>query len=97
MLIKILIDRDDFPSAGYEQAAWTLLGVFAALALLLLVLAYRWHKRLRYLAGLNVLTDLALTTALMFVFAWEPAQPLRALQFLVVLEAALFFRLLRAG
>ena len=29
----------------------------------------------------------------MFVFAWEPAQPLRALPFLVVLEAALFFRL----
>ena len=29
----------------------------------------------------------------MFVFAWEPAQPLRSLLFLVVLEAALFFRL----
>ena len=29
----------------------------------------------------------------MFVFAWEPAQPLRTLQLLVVLEAALFFRL----
>ena len=93
LLIKILIDRDDFPSSGYEQAAWTLLGIFAALALLLLVLARRWRPRLRYLAALNVLTDLALTTALMFVFAWEPAQPLRALQFLVVLEAALFFRL----
>ena len=93
LLIKILIDRDDFPTQGYEQAAWTLLGVFAALALLLLVLAYRWNKRLRYLAGLSVLTDLALTSALMFVFAWEPAQPLRALPFLVVLEAALFFRL----
>ena len=29
----------------------------------------------------------------MFVFAWEPGQPLRSLVFLVVLEAALFFRL----
>ena len=94
LLIKILIDRGDFPSSGYEQAAWALLGIFAALALLLLVFAYRWRARLRYLAGLNVLTDLAVCTALMFVFAWEPAQPLRALQFLVVLEAALFFRLL---
>ncbi len=93
LLVKILIDRGDFPSSGYEQAAWTLLGIFAAVALLLLVFAYRWRPRLRYLAGLGVLTDLALTTALMFVFAWEPAQPLRALQFLVVLEAALFFRL----
>jgi len=93
LLIKILIDQGDFPSSGYEQAAWALLGILAALALLLLALAYRWRGRLRYLAGLSVLTDLALTSALMFVFAWEPAQPLRALPFLVVLEAALFFRL----
>ena len=55
--------------------------------------SYRWRGRLRYLAMLSVVTDFAITTALMFVFAWEPAQPLRSLQFLVVLEAALFFRL----
>ena len=91
---KILIDRDEFPSAGYEQAAWTVLAIFAALALLLLVLSYRWRGRRRYLAGLGVVTDFAVTSALMFVFAWEPAQPLRALPFLVILEAALFFRLI---
>ena len=93
LLLKILIDRDDFPSSGYEQAAWTLLGIQAVLAVVLIVLAHRWRVRLRYLAMLNVVTDFALTSALMFVFAWEPAQPLRALHFLVVLEAALFFRL----
>ena len=93
LLIKILLDRDDFPTAGYEQAAWTLLGVFAGLALVLLVLAYRWRRRLRYLAALNVVADFALTSALMFVFAWEAGQPLRSLQLLVVLEGALFFRL----
>jgi signal transduction histidine kinase len=93
LLIKILLDRDDFPTAGYEQAAWTLLGVFAGLALVLLVLAYRWRSRLRYLAALNVVADFALTSALMFVFAWEAGQPLRSLQLLVVLEGALFFRL----
>ncbi|HWL34369.1 MAG TPA: ATP-binding protein [Gaiellaceae bacterium] len=93
LLIKILLDRDDFPTGAYEQAAWTLLGIHAGLALLLLALSYRWRRRLRYLAGLNVLTDFALTSALMFVFAWEPGQPLRSLQLLVVLEAALFFRL----
>ena len=92
-LIKILLDRDDFPTAGYEQAAWTLLGIFAALALVLLVLSYHWRGRLRYLAALGVVTDFAVTSALMFVFAWEPGQPLRALPFLVILEAALFFRL----
>ncbi len=92
-LIKILLDRDDFPTVGYEQAAWALLGIFAGLALVLLVLSYRWRGRLRYLAALSVVTDFAVISALMFVFAWEPAQPLRALPFLVILEAALFFRL----
>jgi signal transduction histidine kinase len=93
-LIKILLDRDDFPSVAYERAAWALLGVHVVLAIVLIALARRWRRRLRYLASLNVVTDLALTSALMFAFAWEPAQPLRALHFLVVLEAALFFRLL---
>jgi signal transduction histidine kinase len=92
-LIKLLLDRDDFPSAAYERAAWTLLGLHVVAGVVLLALAYRWRARLRYLAALNVVTDFALTSALMFVYAWEPAQPLRALHFLVVLEAALFFRL----
>ncbi len=93
-LMKLLIDRDDFPTPGYEQAAWTLLGIQLGMALGLIVLCYRWRARLRYLAGLSVVTDLALTSALMFVYAWEPGQPLRTLLFLVVLEAAIFFRLL---
>jgi signal transduction histidine kinase len=91
-LIKLLLDREDFPS-GYERAAWTLLGIQLVLAVVLIVLAYSWRARLRYLALLGVVTDFALTTALMFVYSWEPGQPLRALQFLVVLEAALFVRL----
>ena len=91
-LIKLLLDREDFPS-GYERAAWTLLGIHLVLAVALIVLAYSWRARLRYLALLGVVTDFALTTAWMFVYSWEPGQPLRALQFLVVLEAALFFRL----
>ncbi len=90
---KIVVDGDDFPSQGYERAAWAVVGAYAVVALLLVGLSYRWRGRLRYLAALSVVTDFAITTALMFVFAWEPAQPLRALQFLVVLEAALFFRL----
>ena len=40
-----------------------------------------------------MIADAAVVTALMFVFAWEPGQPLRSLAYLVVLEAALFFRL----
>ena len=42
---------------------------------------------------LNVGADFVLVTALLFVYAWEPGQPLRTLLYLVVLEAALFFRL----
>jgi len=92
-LAKIVLDRDAFPSAGYEAAAWTLLGAQAAVALALLGLAHWWRRRLRGLAALNVVADIALAWALMLVYAWEPGQELRALHFLVVLEAALFFRL----
>ena len=90
---KVVFDHGDYPSQGYERAAWAVVGGYAAVALLLVWLSFRWRGRLRYLAALSVVTDFAITTALMFAFAWEPAQPLRALQFLVVLEAALFFRL----
>ena len=93
VLVKILLDRGDFPP-GYEEAAWIVLGLEAAAAAVLLLLVYRPRLRPRSLAGLNVAADLVLTTALLLVFAWEPAQPLRALLFLVVVEAALLFRLL---
>jgi signal transduction histidine kinase len=91
-LAKVLLDGDDFPTTRYEVAAWLVVGAQTFLALLLLALAYRWRSRHRYLAALNVLVDAAVATGLMFVFAWEPGQPLRSLIFLVVLEAALFFR-----
>jgi signal transduction histidine kinase len=92
-LAKVVLDLEDFPTSRYEAAAWLLVGAQALVALLLLVLAYRWHGRHRYLAVLNLVADAALVTGLMFVFAWEPGQPLRSLAFLVVLEAALFFGL----
>jgi signal transduction histidine kinase len=92
-LAKILLDRDDFPTADYETAAWLVLGAQALLALLLLGFGYRWPIRPRYLAMLGVGADLAVAVALMLVFAWEPGRPLRDLIFLVVLEGALFFRL----
>jgi signal transduction histidine kinase len=90
---KVLLDREDVLRSAYEVSAWVLVGAYVIVAPGLLALAYRWRSRLRYLAALNVVADLVLVTALMFVFAWEPGQPLRALIFLVVLEAALFFRL----
>ena len=91
-LAKLLLDRGDFPP-GYEAAAWWLLAVQALVALALLALAWRWQGRRRRLAVLNVAADFALVGALLFVYAWDPGQPLRTLPYLVVLEAALFFRL----
>jgi signal transduction histidine kinase len=90
---KVVVDRDDFPSAGYETAAWLVLGAQALVALLLLASSYRWRWRPRHLAALGVTADMAVAFALMLVFSWEPGRPLRDLVFLVVLEAALFFRL----
>ena len=89
---KVALDRENFPP-GYEAAAWSTIAVQAAAGLALLALTIRWHRRLRWLAGLGVVTDGAVATALMLAFAWEPGQALRSLVFLVVLEAALFFRL----
>jgi signal transduction histidine kinase len=93
MLAKIVLDRHDFPS-GYETAAWIVLAAHLVIALALLLLALgRRRVRPRHLAAASVVADFAIVTAYMFAFAWEPGQPLRALPFLVVLEAALFFRL----
>jgi signal transduction histidine kinase len=91
-LAKILLARDDF-ATGYEPAAWTMFAVQGLLAFGLLLLAARWRGRLRNLAALSVVADGAVATGLMYVFAWEDGQPLRSLAFLIVLEAALFFRL----
>lgn len=91
-LAKLLIDRGSFPP-DYEPAAWWLLAVQALVAAVLLALALRWRGRLRRLAILNVAADIALVAALLLVYTWDPGQPLRTLPYLVVLEAALFFRL----
>ena len=89
---KMLVDRELFPE-GYEAAAWAVVAGHALAAIGLLALAFLWRGRLRYLVALSVVADMAIVSAYMFAWAWEPSQPLRALHFLVVLEAALFFRL----
>jgi signal transduction histidine kinase len=90
-LAKILVDRDGFP-AGYEAAAWTVLAAHAVVAVALFFLTSHRRGRGRLLVVLSVLADSVLATAWMFVFAWEAGQPLRSLLFLVVVEAAVFFR-----
>ena len=92
-LAKLLLDRASFPP-GYEAAAWWLLAVQALVAARAPRARVRAGSgRRRRLAVLNVAADFALVGALLLVYAWEPGQPLRTLPYLVVLEAALFFRL----
>jgi len=91
-LAKVLIDGSDFP-AGYEVAAWWLVAAQALVAAALLALAFRWRGRRRNLAIVNVGADFAVVAAWLLVDTWETGQPLRTVIYLVVLEAALFFRL----
>jgi signal transduction histidine kinase len=90
-LVKILVDRNGFPD-GYETAAWIVLAAHALVAVALFFLTSHRRGSLRLISVLSVLADTVLATAWMFVFAWEPGQPLRSLLFLVVVEAAVFFR-----
>jgi signal transduction histidine kinase len=92
-IAKAVVDREKFPE-NYEAAAWGAVAGHAVVAVALFALAYLWRRRLRHLVALSLVADMAIVSAFMFAWAWEPSQPLRALHFLVVLEAALFFRLL---
>jgi signal transduction histidine kinase len=89
---KVLVDRGSFPG-NYEAAAWAVVAGHALVAFAFLALVFLWRRRLRNLVALSVVADMAIVSTFMFAWAWEPTQPLRALHFLVVLEAALFFRL----
>jgi signal transduction histidine kinase len=92
-IAKAIVDRGKFPE-HYEAAAWGAVAGHAVVAIALLALAYLWRRRLRHLVALSIVADMAIVSTFMFAWAWEPNQPLKALHFLVVLEAALFFRLL---
>ena len=72
-LVEVLLDRDDFPTPATSTAAWPSLGVLrGGSRSSCCCSSYRWRGRLRYLAALGVVTDFAVISALMFVFAWEP-------------------------
>lgn len=91
-LVKLLLDRGDFPS-GYEAAAWWLFGAQSLFALLLLGLVFSGRDWAPRAAVLSVVADAAVAAGLVLVYAWEPGQPLRSLLSLVVLEAGLLFSL----
>lgn len=97
-LVQLLQTRDAFPD-GYERTAWVLLAVQAGSALALFALARRPVGDRLPLLGLCA--DAAVVLGLVLVYAFEDGHPLRALFLLIVLEAALIYRvrggLLSAG
>jgi signal transduction histidine kinase len=90
-LAQLLAQQGSFPP-GYEAAARIALAFQLVVALVLYWQASRWQGRRRNLALANIVADLAVATALVFVYSFQNTQPLRTVLFLVVLEAALFFR-----
>jgi hypothetical protein len=79
--VEVAIESGNYPS-GYERWAWTTAGVFAAGAVVLLVVRPP-------LAG--VLFDAVVVSAFVCIYSFEPSSPVRELLFLPVVEAALCF------
>jgi len=79
-------------AAGYHALGVTVVAAHVVAAVAILVLGRRRIVRARYLARGSVVVDLALATGYVFTFLFQPGGPLLALFYLVVLEAALLFR-----
>jgi hypothetical protein len=78
---EVAIERGNYPP-GYERWAWTTAVVFAAGAVALLFVPSR-------LAG--ALFDVAVVSAFVCIYSFEPSSPVRELLFLPVIEAALCY------
>jgi signal transduction histidine kinase len=88
----LVVVTSEFPPA-FRVWAWTALGAFAAVAVLF-ALSVRMRPSRRHRAILRVagiVADGAVALAFMFVYAYQPAQPLRSIYLLPVIEAAMRF------
>jgi signal transduction histidine kinase len=90
--LYVATHRDTFP-AGYELGAWVMTGALAVVAVALLVASRREadERARQRLDVVALAADLAVVAGFVFVFSFEESQPLRALIFLLVVEAALRF------
>ena len=87
-----VVADSDLPT-GYEAAAWLAASAFAVAAVALALTTRRtfshaWRQRLRVLA---IVADGAVAIAFTLVYAYQPAQPLRSLYLVPVIESALRF------
>ena len=85
--------RWDSVPGGYRVLGVAVVLGHLAVGILLLELARTRRVRARHLARAGVVVDMALVVGYVFTYAFENTQPLRSLLYLVVLEAALLFRM----
>lgn len=84
VFIEVTIERGNYP-AGYERWAWVLAAVFAVGAV-----SFFWIHRRGLDAGLTAYAfGVAVVSAFVVLYSFEPGSPVRELLFLPVLEAAL--------
>ena len=84
--------RDSFPP-NYETAAWLVTAAFAVVAVLLFAASRRDvsdAERVRF-DVLALAADFAMVTAFVFLFSYDPEQPIRSLVFLLAVEGAVRF------
>jgi hypothetical protein len=84
VFVEVLIERGNYPS-GYERWAWAVASVFAIGAALLFS-ARTSDARVSVAA---YLFDVAVVSAYVVIYSFEPGSPVRELLFLPVIEAAL--------
>jgi hypothetical protein len=84
VFLEVAIERGNYPP-GYERWAWTVASLFAVGAALLFS-ARASDARLSVAA---YLFDVAVVSAYVVIYSFEPGSPVRELLFLPVIEAAL--------
>jgi K+-sensing histidine kinase KdpD len=94
--LEVGLTTTDYP-AGYEDAAWTITGVFAVGAVLLWILSRRERPLAaqQRLAVTSLVFDTAVVSAFFVLYyAFEIGTPIRLLLFLPIAEAAVRFGLI---
>ncbi len=92
-VVYVALRRDELP-AGHESFLWAICVVFASAAVALLVGIRRTDEVRRARLDVAALAlDVLAVFGFIFLFSYDPGQPLRSLVFLLVVEAGLRFGL----
>ena len=90
VVFEVAVERGNYPP-GYEPWAWAVAGAFVVGAALLFALGRRElaGRARSSLGALALVFDLAVVSAYVLIYSFEPSSPVRQLLFLPVVEAAL--------